>query len=55
MRAPVVAIVPARVPAVPAVVDVMLPNAATAPTVGAEVGITSPCVKAVLKENACKN
>ena len=52
MRAPVVAIVPARSPAAPAAVEVMFPKFATAPTVGAEVGIASPGVKAVLKENA---
>jgi hypothetical protein len=44
VRAPVGDIVPARVPAVPAVVDVMLPKFATSPTVTALVGIASACV-----------
>lgn len=44
VRAPLVPIVPAREPAEPAVVDVMLPKFATSPTVTAADGIASPAV-----------
>ena len=42
--APSEAMVPAKLPAVPAAVEVMLPKFAAAPVVTADVGTASPCV-----------